>query len=151
MKIIKSWPISVSFQHSNKETRWKFSSLLLWGKFSYWTFMCLQSSLFNSYYWIYNIRRSYLQFYSARVGLCLARDVRETFVDICLDSSGNQCCADDGQGMGTAASRHTYWINRGQGGETREEIFSSVDFLNISGSWNDMDLACKTEKPGASR
>merc|ERR1739848_214945 len=67
------------------------------------------------------------------VGLCLARDVRETFVDICKENSGNECCADDDQGMGTTDTRHTYWIDRSQG------------------SWTDMDIACKTEKPGTTR
>ena len=98
-----------------------------------------------------NIRRSYLKFYSARVGLCLARDVRETFVDICLDSSGNQCCADDNQGMGTPDKRHTYWIDRSQGGETRGEIFSSVDwsiFQDHGVIWTSRARRRSQEQPG---
>ena len=54
------------------------------------------------------IKRS-LQSYSVRFGVSLPQNVRETWVDICNDDSGNKCCADTGM------SGHEYWIIRTQG------------------------------------
>ena len=49
----------------------------------------------------------------------------ENFVDICGDSSGNECCASVGM------DGHTYWI------------------MQSSGKWSDMDIQCRMEKSGA--
>merc|ERR1711874_227639 len=58
-------------------------------------------------------------------GLSLAKNVRETWIDICTDDSGNQCCA-DGNGMGN----HTYWI------------------IRTEGSWKEQDIECRMGKSG---
>ena len=50
-----------------------------------------------------------LRLYSVRFGVSLPQNVRETWVDICNDDSGNKCCADTGM------SGHEYWIIRTQG------------------------------------
>jgi len=52
-------------------------------------------------------------------GVSLPQNVRETWVDICNDDSGNKCCADTGM------SGHEYWIIRTQG------------------SWKEQDIACR--------
>ena len=69
------------------------------------------------------------QLYSVRLGLTTAKNVRETWKEICTEDSGNRCCTDPGQGMadagateGDAAVNHQYWINRRQGREETSNI-----------------------------
>merc|ERR1712110_111723 len=64
------------------------------------------------------------------VGLSLGQNARETWVTICTDDSGNECCADAGMGD-TADTRHDYWIIRSQS------------------SWSQQDFACRMERPTA--
>jgi len=63
------------------------------------------------------------------VGLSLAQDTRETWVTICTDDSGNQCCAN--AGMGDAAAPHQYWI------------------IRSTNSWAQQDFACRMERSTA--
>ena len=72
---------------------------------------------------------SALQFYSVRLGLTLAKNVRETWKEICTEDSGNRCCTDLGQGMADAGATeddpalyHQYWINRRQGRQVTRNI-----------------------------
>jgi len=72
------------------------------------------------------------------LGLTTAKNVRETWKEICTEDSGNKCCTDLGQGMADAgataddpAVNHQYWINRRQG------------------SWTSHDIDCRLEKTGA--
>jgi len=55
----------------------------------------------------------------------------ENWVDICQESSGNKCCAQDDTGMGTSSAQHLYWI------------------MKQPGSWVDLDLICRTERAGS--
>jgi len=55
----------------------------------------------------------------------------ETWVNICTESSGNNCCAAEDTGMGTAAAPHLYWI------------------MKQPGRWVDLDLICRTERAGS--
>ena len=69
------------------------------------------------------------QLYSVRLGLTTAKNVRETWKEICTEDSGNKCYTDLGQGMadagageGAAAVNHQYWINRRQGRQVTRNI-----------------------------
>ena len=98
---------------------------------------------------------SALQFYSLRLGLSLAKNVRETWKEICTEDSGNKCCTDPGQGMadagaadGDPAVNHQYWIIRRQGRQETSNILIAW-LLNIAGSWTSHDIDCRLEKTGA--
>ena len=55
------------------------------------------------------------------VSICSAQN----FVNICEDSSGNECCASEGM------EDHTYWV------------------MQSAGSWNSLDIECRIQKTGA--
>ena len=57
--------------------------------------------------------------------LTVSSCVAENFVDICNDSSDNECCASEGM------IDHTYWI------------------MQSTGSWSSLDIECRMEKTGA--
>ena len=44
------------------------------------------------------------QLYSVRLGLTTAKNVRETWKEICTEDSGNKCYTDLGQGMADAGA-----------------------------------------------
>merc|ERR1712018_654569 len=55
------------------------------------------------------------------ISTCFAQN----FVDICNDSSGNECCASEGM------EDHTYWV------------------MQSTGTWNSLDIECRIQKQGA--
>jgi len=63
-------------------------------------------------------------------GQSLAQSMRVSWVNICMDSSGNKCCADGGMGH-DEATYHQYWI------------------IRTKRSWKELDIQCRMEKDGA--
>ena len=57
--------------------------------------------------------------------LLLSTCSAQNFVNICEDSSGNECCASEGM------EDHTYWV------------------MQSAGSWNSLDIECRIQKTGA--
>ena len=57
--------------------------------------------------------------------LIVSSSFGQNFVDICNDSSGNECCASEGM------EDHTYWV------------------MQSSGSWSSLDIECRIQKTGA--
>ena len=57
--------------------------------------------------------------------LMVSASFGQNFVDICNDSSGNECCASEGM------DGHTYWV------------------MQSSGTWSSLDIECRIQKTGA--
>ena len=55
----------------------------------------------------------------------MSTSLAQNFVDICNDSSGNECCATEGM------EDHTYWV------------------MASTGTWTSLDIECRIQKTGA--